>query len=461
MTLLERVRGYMKLLVGEERPMTAEDMALPGPQSVWRAVERPVMRGFTLMGIFALGFLSWAVLAPLDGGAVATGVISHNGSNQTIQHLEGGIIGKLHVRDGDMVKVGQPLVVLESVQQRAAYDMLVQEQRSLTATRIRLEAEKRGLETLEFPAELMEVKDVRAQEILADQRHLFATRTEIHSTQKRVLGQRIAELNEQIKGFQAQVDSSVRQLALIKDELVGKNMLYEKALLPKPELRRLERTQAEIGGRRGEYGAAISSARQQIGEAELQLLALDAQRSDQVAAQLDQVRVKLAEVEQRLYASKDVLTRTVIRAPVAGRVHDLRFKTEGGVVRGGEPIMNLVPSEDSLLVEARIAPNDIDIVRIGLPAFVHLTAYSSRGTPKVAGKVKSISADRLLDDATKRPYYLARVEVTKKDLSELGTKVELVPGMPADVMIVTDRRTLMEYLLQPLTDAWRRSFREA
>ncbi len=461
MTLLERVKGYLKILVGQDEPMTAEDMALPGPQSVWRAVRRPVMRGFTLIGVFALGFLSWAVLAPLDGGAVASGVISHNGSNQTVQHLEGGIIGKLHVRDGDMVKAGQPLLVLESVAQRAAFDMLTSEQRSLTAGRARLEAEKRGLEVLEFPAEIAEAKDTRTQEIVADQRHLFATRTQIHTTQQHVLKQRVAQLGEQIKGYEAQVDSAARQMDLIADEIVGKRILYEKALLPKPELRRLERAQAEIRGRRGEYSAAIASARQQIGEAELQLLALDAQRSDQIAAQLDETRVKLAEVDQKLYASKDVLTRTVIRAPVAGKVHNLRFKTEGGVVKGGEPILDVVPSDDSLLVEARIAPNDIDIVRAGLPAFVHLTAYSSRGTPKVPGRVKSISADRLLDEATRQPYYLARVEVPKEELIGLGTNVELVPGMPADVMIVTDRRTLMEYLLQPLTDAWRRSFREA
>jgi HlyD family secretion protein len=461
MTLLDRFKRYMRVLVGDDRPMTAADMALPGPQSVWRAVERPVMRGFTLIGAFVLGFLSWAVLAPLDGGAVASGVISHNGSNQTVQHLEGGIIGKLQVRDGDIVKAGQPLLVLESVQQRAAYDLLLQEQRSQLAVRARLEAEKRGAEVLEFPAEIAGATDQQTQEIMADQRHVFATRTQIHLTQQRVLSQRVAELGEQIGGYQAQVDSAARQMALIADELVGKKLLFEKGLLPKPELRRLERAQAEIQGRRGEYSAAIASARQQIGEAELQLLALNAKRSDEIAAQLNETRVKLAEAQQKLHASKDVLTRTVIRAPVAGKVHHLRFKTEGGVVRGGEPILEVVPSHDSLLVEARIAPNDIDIVHAGLPAFVHLTAYSSRGTPKVAGKVQSISADRLLDETTRQSYYLARVVVAKEAIRELGSKVELLPGMPADVMIVTERRTLMEYLLQPLTDAWRRSFREA
>lgn len=458
--MMARIKSLMNWVTGDDRPMTAEDMTLPGPQSVWRAVERPAKRGFALMALFGLGFLSWACLAPLDGGAIASGIISHNGSNQTLQHLEGGIIGRLHVRDGDVVKAGQPLLVLESVQQRAGYDLLQQDYRSLSASRARLEAEKSGTETLVFPPDIANATDARTREIVADQRHLFATRTQIHQTQQRVSKQRIAELNEQILGYRAQVDSASSQLSLVADEIVGKRQLYEKQLLPKPELRRLERTQAEIRGRRGEYGAAIASTRQQIGEAELQLLALDAQRSDQIAAQLDETRIRLSEVTQKLQASEDVLKRTTIRAPVGGRVHDLRFKTEGGVVQGGQPILDIVPAEDSLIVEARIAPNDIDIVRAGLPAFVHLTAYSSRGTPKVAGKVKSVSADRLTDDTTKQSYYLVKVEVTKGEIEHLVTKVELVPGMPAEIMIVTDRRTLMEYLLEPLTSAWRRSFRE-
>ncbi|MGH9722795.1 MAG: HlyD family type I secretion periplasmic adaptor subunit, partial [Bryobacteraceae bacterium] len=193
---------------------------------------------------------------------------------------------------------------------------------------------------------------------------------------------------------------------------------------------------------------------------ELQLLALEAERREQIAGQLEQVRAKLAEVEQKLQASRDVLNRTAIRSPVDGTVHNLKFKTVGGVVLRGEAIMDIVPLNEMLLIDARVSPNDIDVVRAGMPAMVHLTAYTNRGTPKVRGRVRSVSADRVLDEISRQPYFLARVEVEKAEINRLTTKVELVPGMPAEVLIITEQRTLLHYLLQPFLDSWRRSFRE-
>ena len=424
-----------------------------------RSVRGPASFGFALIILFVGGFGAWTALAPMAAGAVAPGILSPDGSKKTVQHLEGGIIRKLHVRDGHVVAAGQPLLELESIQPRAAYESLLHDHQTLLAARVRLEAEKADLESVEFPGELQRDDDA-LRVIVNDQRELFQTRGAMHRARKQILRQRIQQLSEQIKGYEAQVESTSHQLAYIAEEVGAKDRLQRQGHLSKPELFRMQRMQAEIVGRQGEYVATIARTRQQIGETELQLLALDAERADQIAAQLDQTRAKLSEVDQRLEASKDILNRTVVTAPVSGTVVNLRLKTEGGVVQRGEPIMEIVPSEDTLLIDARISPNDVDVVHSGLPAQVHLSAYANRSTPRVHGMVRSVSADRLIDEQTRQSYYLARVEVDRQELGRLTPRVELIPGMPAEVLIVTGERTLLEYLVQQFLDVFQRSFRE-
>jgi HlyD family secretion protein/epimerase transport system membrane fusion protein len=249
-------------------------------------------------------------------------------------------------------------------------------------------------------------------------------------------------------------------MALLTDELKGKEQLFAKGLLRKPDLLQLQRAHADLTGRHGEYMSLIAKARQEIGETRMQILAIGAERSDKVAEQLHDIRVKLAEVEERLPASSDVLQRTVIRAPASGRVLNLKFKNSGAVVAAGEPILDIVPSGDKLVIEARVSPLDVDAIHPGLEAQVHLTPYSGRGTPNIPGVVKSVSADTLTDKATQQTYYLARVEVDLAELARLASHVALMPGMPAEVLIVTGQRTMIAYLFQPFFDAMRRSFRQ-
>jgi HlyD family secretion protein/epimerase transport system membrane fusion protein len=218
--------------------------------------------------------------------------------------------------------------------------------------------------------------------------------------------------------------------------------------------------QAETLGRKGEYIGNIARVKQQIGETELQITAFNAERTDQITTHLDEVRIELATTNERLIASKDVLNRTTIRSPVSGTVVNLRFKTEGGVVQKGEPIMDIVPSDDRLLIDARISPNDIDVVYTGLPAQVHLLAYANRTAPRISGVVESVSADRLLDESTRQPYYLARVEIQREEIRRSDPSIQLVPGMPAEVLIVTGEQTMVRYLIRPFLDALRRSLRE-
>jgi HlyD family secretion protein len=425
-----------------------------------RSVRAPIWIGVLIIAVFIVGFGAWSVIVPLAGGAIAPGIISPDGSRRTVQHLEGGIIRTLHVGDDDFVERDQPLLVLESVQPKANFDLLHKQQRTLRITKARLDAERSGNREFELPADLRSASpDVAA--IVNSQRELFQARRASHESRNRLLHQRIAQFGEQIKGFEAQVESASVQIDLLGQEIAGKRELARKGYLAKPELLRMLRMEAELNGRRGQYHAAISEARQQIGEAELQILANETARIDQVATQLDQVNAELNALEEKIIASRDVLTRTVITAPVSGIIVSLKFKTEGGVIQPGAPILDIVPTDELLMIDARVSPMDIDVVHKGLKAQVQLTAISARSAPRVEGIVRSVSADRLIEETTKQPYFLARVEVDREELRRIGPQIELLPGMPADVLIVTGERTMANYLLRPFLEAIWRTLREA
>jgi HlyD family secretion protein/epimerase transport system membrane fusion protein len=264
----------------------------------------------------------------------------------------------------------------------------------------------------------------------------------------------------QIKGYESQVESTTRQIDFVSEELRAKEYLLGRGLVPKPEALRLKRTDAEIAGKRAEYIAEIAKAQQQIGETKMQVLGVEAERADQIAGEQDKVRAELAEMNEKLQASADVVRRTVVVAPVNGTVADVKFRTIGGVVQRGEPIMSIVPAGDELIIEARLQPTDVKSVHSGLEAKVRLTAYSSRTVPTIAGTVRTVSADRLMDETTHQPYYLARVAIDRSLVIKLAPTVELIPGMPAEVLIVTERRTMIDYLSKPFRDALWRSFRE-
>ena len=432
-----------------------------GGKALRHSVRGPMLVGAFVVTLLVAGFGYWAATAPLAGGAVAPGVISPDGSRKTVQHLEGGIIGAILVRDGDIVAAGAPLIRLEDTQARALYDMLLSQYLALAATQARLTAEQLGLETIDFPSEMIASAETdEVKNILSVQRHLFATRRAAHISRKRVLEQRIRQFRQQVRGIEAQRISTGHRLKIVEEELAGKEMLFRKGIMPKPLVLALRREQAGIQGDRGEYEANIARTWQQIGETELALVALDAERADEIARELDRVRGELAKLKEQLHASEDKLERTVITAPVSGTVVNLHFKTRGGVIQPGTPILDIVPADDDLLIDARVAPIDIDVVHPGMIAQVHLLAYAQRRLPQIEGKVRSVSADSLRDEQTGAPYYLARVQVDRQKLLSLGREVQLVPGMPAEVLIVTGERTLLGYLLEPFRDLFRRSLRE-
>jgi membrane fusion protein, type I secretion system len=427
--------------------------------SLKRNIRGPNRIGLSIVVAFVATFVVWGILTPLAGGALAPGVLAPVQGKKVVQHLEDGIIAELRVHDGDIVEVGQSLVVLENVQARANHDALQQQRWSLLAKQARLQAESEGRSEIEWPFEL-QATDPNIVTIINAQRMVFDTRATDLITRKNILHQRIDQLSEQIKGIEAQVDSASGQLELIAEELQGKEILLRQGLMPKPEYLRLKRTKVEIEGRRGEYLAQIAKARQEISEAQLQIVKADAERATQVASESDSVRADLTSTVEKMRSSEDVLKRTVVSAPISGTVVNLNFKTIGGVVEKGRPILEIVPSNDALVIEARTTPLDVKAVHNGLNAQIHFTAYSSRSTPRVPGTVQSVSADRLLDSSTNQPYYLVKVTVDREAMSRLAPNVKLIPGMPADVLIITEHRTMFDYLFQPFLEAFRRSFHE-
>ncbi|GEP58862.1 HlyD family type I secretion periplasmic adaptor subunit [Reyranella soli] len=422
-------------------------------------IRAPARLGILLILIFGAAFAGWGGFVHLDGGAIAPGVINPDSGKKTIQHLEGGIIAELPVHEGEKVEAGKPLAVLESTQARAAHEQLVQQRLSLLARKVRLEAEKGNASRIQLPPEL-QATDLQVRSVVMAQQEIFETRRSTHASRLDILAQRIEQLLHQIKGYESQVESTTRQIDFVSEELRAKEYLLGRGLVPKPEALRLKRTDAEIAGKRAEYIAEIAKAQQQIGETKMQVLGVEAERADQIAGEQDKVRAELAEMNEKLQASADVVRRTVVVAPVNGTVADVKFRTIGGVVQRGEPIMSIVPAGDELIIEARLQPTDVKSVHSGLEAKVRLTAYSSRTVPTIAGTVRTVSADRLMDETTHQPYYLARVAIDRSLVIKLAPTVELIPGMPAEVLIVTERRTMIDYLSKPFRDALWRSFRE-
>ncbi len=422
----------------------------------------PIVAGVVVVALFFGGFGAWAATAYIASAAVAMGVISPEGSRKTIQHLEGGIIAEMLVEDGDTVQTGDPLVVLQETQARSAFQLLQGQRQWLAAKLARLLAEQAGKDEVVFPEWLREAEthDAELSQTLGAERDLFASRRKVHEGRKKVGGSRVAELNEEISGLQSQIKSQREQLGFLDEEIVAKQRLVDQGMLPRPEFLALQRLKAEIEGEIAENVANIARAKQKIGETKLQVVNEDSRRLDEITSELPETRSELASVEERINAQRDILERTLIVAPVSGVIMQKRFHTTGGVVGPGQPILDIVPQDAELLIDARVRPVDIDVVAPGQTAQIHFLALSERNLPQITGVVRSISADSLMDEITGESYYLARVEVPLEELEKLGQDIKITPGMPADVLIVTGERTMLQYLLQPLKDSLRRTFRE-
>lgn len=415
--------------------------------------------GLLAVFLFIFTAVAWSTVAPLESAAIATGLVESETRRKVIQHFEGGIVGEILVKDGDHVTEGQVLLRLDDVKARTQLASLQGQLWDALAREARFLAERDARTSIVFPTALSRHDDPAVRLILAGQNRIFEARGSVLNSKTALITQRIAQIKEEIVGLRAQEVATRKRVGLLSQEIVGIRDLVNKGFVPKPRLLALERELVDSEGRLGELIAQIARARQTIAESEISILGLNNDSQNEIAQSLRDTQNQIHDLTEQIQAASHVLTRTEVRAPEAGIVTDLRVHTPGAVIAAGQPLLDIVPREDRLIVTAQVRPEDIDLVRPGLFAHVQLIPYKQRRTPPIDARVIYVSADRLVDQTTAQPYYAARVEVDEAMLAGLGD-VEMVPGMPAEVMIKTGETTVAFYALAPILDSFNRAFRE-
>ncbi len=433
----------------------------PAPPTPLARMRELVLAGTALIGIFVIGAGTWAAFAPLESAAIAPGTVAPASHRKTVQHLEGGIIAQILVRDGDEVRAGQTLIRLDDTKARTTLAALTGQLWDLRAREARLFAERDGVATIDFPADLLaESSDPTVAAALAGQQKIFETRGSLLEFKTAAIRERINEVHEEIAGHQAEFDALAKRSALLQEEIGGIQELVGKGLERKSRLLELKRDLADMEGRSGDTLAQIAKAKQTIAESEVDILSLQNDRQKDVADDLRETQKKLNELQEQARAATDVLARTEVKAPENGTITELRVHTPGGVLAAGEALLDLVPEADRLVVEAEVRPEDIDRVHPGLPAQIRLLPYKQRRTPPLDATVSYVSADRLVDKHTNQPYFAAKLRVDEQELAALGDEVKMVPGMPSQVMIKTGETTVAAYALAPILDSFHRAFSE-
>ncbi len=443
--------------------MSSTAIETPAPAKLPKLALNPkpaILLGFSAIALIFGGFGGWAAIAPIASAVIAPGVVTVDTNRKKIQHLEGGVVEELLVRDGDSIAAGDVLIRLDETQPRASLAILQGEYDATRAIEARLLAERSGAQTIELPSDLLDrAAETNVAEILSGQESFFEARRKSFDGEVSILRSRIARLQDNIAGLQAQQKSKERQIVLIKEETKGLRRLLAKGYTDRSRLLGLEREEADLEGERGEHRSDIAHARTSMAETELNIIQLRSDFQEEVVDELRTVRASLSDLRERIGAAKHILKHIEIRAPVNGVVVDMQVHTKGGVIRPGETILEIVPDDDNLIVEAQVDPLDIDNLAVGQQSDVHLTAFKRWTTPAISGEVTYVSADRLEDQSTGRPYYVARVAVADDEVAKLEDR-NLYPGMPAEVMIKTGERTALQYLAQPMLDSMNRAWRE-
>jgi len=424
------------------------------------SIRRVAFAGWLIIAIFFGGVGTWAVTAPLNGAVVGNAVVKVDGNRKSVQHLDGGIVKELHVREGERVNVGDLLIVLDETQARAEYDVLTQQYVVLRATEVRLLTELDHGSTLVMPDDLKaRSEDSYLKSVWNGQVSQFESRRAALEGQRSVIREKINQLGSQIVGAEAQVKAFTDQITSVKAEAKDIAPLVERGLIARPRILQLERTAYGLEGQIADAKANIAKARQAIAEQEQQIAQLDNDRMTDVTKDLRDTQAKMLEVIPKAMNARAVLGRMEIRAPYAGRVVALTVFSVDGVIQRGEKILDIVPDQDLLTIEAQIAVEDISDIKPNMRAEVHLTAYKQRIVPIIHGDVIQVSADRLTDPKTNNPYYVAFVRIDESELATMPN-IRLYPGMPATVMIPTIQRTAFDYIVGPLVMSFNHAFRQ-
>lgn len=437
---------------------------MPDPRASAKPKSAAFYRRFGLSVIGAVfgGMILWSVLAPIDSAVVAAGQVVVESNRKAVQHLEGGVIGEILVREGQSVQAGEVLARLESTVQTADVGLIDGQLTELYARRARLLAERDSLDALASPSGLdVVMRQPAFQEKLAGQQQLFEARRQTRVTQISLLEERVVQQNERIAGLSAQIRSSGAQRKLIEDELVGVKELHSEGFAPLTRVRALERESERLSGERGALRASVAEAESIITEAHIEISRLKDTGREEAITELRDVEVQIAQLEERRVAAADALTRTEIKAPQAGRVLGLSVHTVGGVISPGQPLMEIVPGGDRLQIAARVSPRDIDKVAAGQQTNIRFSGFGSRTTPTAKGVVKTVSADSMADKTTGAPFYLVLIDLpADKELMRILRGQTLAPGMPAEAFIRTGAKPAILYFLKPLLDSMARSMRE-
>jgi HlyD family secretion protein/epimerase transport system membrane fusion protein len=416
---------------------------------------------FAIIGL-VLGFVVWGAVWPLTSAIIASGVVSPEGSRKTIQHLEGGIVEKINVKENELVQAGQVLIEMDDTQAQASTSAIELQWLRLRAMRTRLLAVQTAKDTVVFDQDIEDAAS-RSPDLaafLSNERLLYTAAISTKKSQDDVLLQQIEQSKKEIAGLEAMVKGLDRQLELIEDELESLRALERKGLVRKPRMLELQRGAAGIQGERSANQASIARALQRISQIEVQRIGAMSEFQRNESNDILNTNSQIAEIEEKLTAARDVLARTKITAPVTGKVFGLQVKSPGAVLRPGQDILAVVPTEVDLVIDARVAPNDIESVHPGMMADVQITPFSHRYSKRLQGEVTKVSSDTFVDEATRMPYFLATVIVNRDELAATIEGAEMTPGMPAEVFIDTGRRTMIDYLLQPITRTMSHAFRD-
>lgn len=416
--------------------------------------------GYAILGIALGGFVLWSATASLAVAVVAPGNVSMESFKRTVQHLEGGIVRELLVQDGDKVEAGQPLVILSDTQARSQLEIAQSQYFINRAMEVRLLAEQQGAETLEMPEELMSVDNERIQQVTAVQQSLFHARRQSLLSTLDSMDQQIIQMQEQIEGLEARERVNNQRISSLRSEAEDFRSLYREGLGDNQRLRELERQILQYQGDNAEFQSNIAQLRSQISENRMQKEITQQEFQAEVGEQLRSAQAQIAEAEEQITSLTDQVNRTVVSAPVSGTVVGRQVHTVGAVVRPGDTIMEVVPSDDGFVVEARVPTRDIDNLFIGQLAEIRFSAFNQRLTNVIDGEIIHLSADSFEDEATGERYYKARIRVTDEGKEDMTEQMHLLSGMPAEVMIRTGERTFASYIAKPVTDMLARAIRE-
>ncbi|MHA7776929.1 HlyD family type I secretion periplasmic adaptor subunit [Roseibium sp. M-1] len=423
------------------------------------SLRKPLLAATLAILIGFGGFLVWGFSADLDSAAVATGKVIVDSKSKTISHLEGGILRRLLVQEGDFVDSGQPLVELDDTRARAELAQLRGKRISLLAMLSRLRAERDRAGDVVFPAELKESDDPLTAEVIAAEQRFFEKRQQVYEGKIAFQQKEIEQYAAQIEANEAQIEATGQRRVLLEERVNALSGLEKKGFTSKAMLSEVQLELSEMIGDGGELAAQKARAEKARQGAEVALLQAEQEWQSDIAAKILEGQLELNLTNEKIISAQDVLDRLVVHSPQAGIVYNIEMRTPGGVIEPGRPIMDIVPRDEKLLVEVRMNLNDIDAVHVGSEARIRLTAYNRRSASPLDGQVTYVAADQTVDQQTQAAFYVVRAEVSPEALEE-NRNLALYPGMPAEVLIVRRARKAMDYLLEPITDSLDRAFRE-